>query len=65
LAGENPSGSYTVPPESDTVSTCAPSAIAFSTAYWATLPEPEMLTRRPSSDLPARRSISCAKYTVP
>ena len=33
-----------VPLESDTVMTLAPSAMAFSTAYCATLPEPETLT---------------------
>ena len=53
--------STTVPLESDTVTTFAPSAIAFSTAYCATLPEPETLTRRPSNDRPFCLSISSAK----
>jgi hypothetical protein len=44
----------TVPLESDTVTTLAPSAMAFSTAYCATLPEPDTLTRRPSNDWPCR-----------
>ena len=60
-----PSSSMMVPLESDTVSTLAPSAMAFSTAYWATLPEPDTETRRPSNDLPRVLSISSAKYTVP
>ncbi|EWS63744.1 hypothetical protein Y695_03023 [Hydrogenophaga sp. T4] len=60
-----PASSTMVPLESDTVITRAPSSRAFWTAYWATLPEPETLTRRPSNDLPWVLSISCAKYTVP
>jgi len=47
------------------VTTFAPSAIAFSTAYWATLPEPDTLTRMPWKDMPRVLSISSAKYTVP
>jgi hypothetical protein len=47
-----PSSSITVPLESDTVTTLAPSAIAFSIAYCATLPEPDTLTRRPSKRAP-------------
>ena len=50
-----------VPLESETVTTLAPSAIAFSTAYCATLPEPDTLTRRPSSERPEGLSISWAK----
>lgn len=54
-----------VPLESDTVMTLAPSCMAFSTAYCATLPEPDTDTRRPSNERPRVLSISCAKYTVP
>ncbi|KAG0894114.1 hypothetical protein G6F32_017434 [Rhizopus arrhizus] len=60
-----PASSTTVPLESDTVTTLAPSDMAFSMAYCATLPDPETDTRRPSNDLPTRLSISSAKYTVP
>ncbi|CFN66831.1 Uncharacterised protein [Bordetella pertussis] len=56
-----PASSMTVPHESEIVTTLAPSAMAFSIAYWATLPEPDTDTRMPSKDRPARCSISCAK----
>jgi len=56
-----PSSSTTVPLESETVTTLAPSCIAFSTAYWATLPEPETETRMPSKERPRCLSISSAK----
>ncbi len=56
-----PASSTTVPFESDTVMTRAPSAMAFSMAYCATLPEPDTDTRMPSKDLPTRLSISSAK----
>ena len=65
FSGVKPSSSTMVPLESDTVITLAPRAIAFSTAYCATLPEPETETRRPWKDLPRVLSISSAKYTVP
>ena len=65
FSGEKPAGSYTVPEESDTVTTLAPSCMAFSTAYWATLPEPETETVMPWKDWLRVLSISSAKYTVP
>ncbi|MCY1543375.1 hypothetical protein D9M68_791920 [compost metagenome] len=58
FSGVKPSSSITVPLESDTVTTLAPSAMAFSTAYWATLPEPDTLTRKPSKLRPCCLSIS-------
>ena len=54
-----------VPLESETVMTFAPMAMAFSTAYCATLPEPDTDTRMPSNERPRVFSISSAKYTVP
>ena len=65
FSGVKPSSSTMVPLESDTVMTLAPSCMAFSTAYCATLPEPETDTRRPSNERPRVLSISSAKYTVP
>lgn len=56
-----PDSSTTVPLESDTVTTLAPSAMAFSIVYWATLPAPETDTRSPSKPSPRVCSISCAK----
>ena len=47
------------------MTTRAPSSIAFSAAYCATLPEPEIDTRMPSKDFFSRCSIWSAKYTVP
>ena len=38
------------PPESDSVKTVAPNSIAFSAAYCATLPEPEITTRFPLNE---------------
>ena len=61
FSGVNPSMSTTVPLESDTVTTLASSAIAFSMAYCATLPEPDTLTRKPSNERPDGFSISSAK----
>ena len=57
----NPSGACTAPFESETLMTWASSIIAFSTAYCATLPEPDTDTRMPSKLIPRRASISCAK----
>lgn len=45
----------------ETVMTLAPNDMAFSTAYCATLPEPETLTLRPSNELARVLSISSAK----
>jgi hypothetical protein len=47
-----PSSSTTVPLESDTVTTLAPKAMAFSIAYCATLPEPD-------TDRRAGRQMTC------
>ena len=43
-----PAGSYMYPEESDKVNTFAPSWVAFSQAYCATFPEPEITTVFPS-----------------
>ncbi|MNJ74139.1 hypothetical protein D3C77_710290 [compost metagenome] len=50
-----------MPPESEAVMTQAPSAIAFSMAYWATLPEPDTETRMPSRDWPRWASMASTK----
>lgn len=57
----NSLSSTTVPLESDAVITRAPNSIAFSIAYWATLPEPETETRIPSKPIPWRFSIASVK----
>lgn len=48
----------TVPLESETVMTLAPSAIAFSIVYCATLLEPDTETSRPSNERPEHFSVS-------
>ena len=55
------SGNSAKPLESDTVSTFAPSWMAFSQAYCATFPLPEITTRLPSSLSPLVCSMDCAK----
>src|SRR3989338_3895787 len=61
----SPFGMVMVPSESDRVTTFAPSCIAFSAAYCATFPLPEMATFLPLNDSPLVLSISTAKYTQP
>ena len=56
-----PSGSWMYPDESESVTTLAPSCVAFWQAYCATLPEPEMQTVLPSKLSLRVASISCAK----
>ena len=56
-----PSGSWMYPDESESVTTFAPSSVAFMQAYWATLPDPEMQTVLPLKESPRVASISCAK----
>ena len=46
-SGVMPSLDTTAPLESDSETTVAPSSIALSAAYWATLPEPVIATRLP------------------
>ncbi len=60
-----PSWSTTVPSESDIVSTFAPSALSFSTVYWATLPEPDTVAVLPFGLSPRVLNMSLAKYTQP
>ncbi|MCY1436087.1 hypothetical protein D9M71_522020 [compost metagenome] len=60
-----PPSQYRVPSESDSEITLPPRSMTLRAAYWATLPEPEMATRLPSTFSPLRLSISSAKYTQP
>ena len=51
--------------ESDSVITLAPSWVAFSQAYCATFPEPEIATSLSLMLSPLELSISCTKYSRP
>src|SRR5690606_41157110 len=64
-ASVKPSLMYTVPPESESETTLAPKYIAFSAAYCATLPEPEMVTTLSLKLSLQLLSISSVKYTAP
>ncbi|MNH24773.1 hypothetical protein D3C79_847220 [compost metagenome] len=60
-----PLSQYSVPSESDSEITLPPRSMTLRAAYCATLPEPEIATRLPSTARPRRLSISSAKYTQP
>ena len=64
-ASVKPFFTNTVPAESESETTFAPKYIAFSAAYCATLPEPEIVTILSLKLSPRVLSISSAKYTVP
>ena len=53
------------PLESESVTALPPSWLILSTAYWATLPEPETRQRLPSTESFTLASIDSMKYTVP
>ena len=53
------------PFESESVTTLPPSWLIFSTAYCATLPEPDTSQRLPSTESFTLLSIDSMKYTVP
>ena len=56
-----PSGSWTNPPESDSVTGRAPTSISFSAVNWATFPLPETRHVLPSRLSLRVANISCAK----
>ena len=60
-----PFSSMMVELESHREMTLPPSSLTFSTAYWATLPEPLTATVLPLKSSPRVASISAAKYTQP